>query len=388
MSAKIKVHNADLFLDVLQNSDWTPSPNCTDPTLAMKKLHEARHYAASQPGQGGGAAQSPMRQRRLPEITTMSSVKIQEELASTERANRQRDTFIQKQLVREEETKVRLEQSMRETQRRAKEKTLQREREFEERCEEFCDANATIIDDINTIVCEDDAWVQRKRERLYAEWTAQVFQPMQAQIDSQLSNMSHADIAEKRRYMFQCFLDESNRKRGGVFRDIIMECDYDPLTMAREATLTYRAVPVTEDPVKDRFTREGGNKTLRALRDLSSTSGGAANESRSGGSSGGSVSGDGVGTVRVIGGYGSLGVGAPREATLPVTMWSNVDVTPYGRYHADGKVAKQVKPKFNASAVVMDHYKVPTREEGTQLLNTEMPSKGKRVYDKPLTNVF
>jgi hypothetical protein len=319
-----------------------------------------------------------MRQHRLPEITTMSTAKILEELAATERANRQRDTFIQKQFVREEETKVRLEQSMRETQRRAKEKTIQRERDFEERCEEFCEANATIIDDINAIVCEDDAWVQRKRERLYAEWTEQVFQPMQAQIDAQLSNMSHADIAEKRRYMFQCFLDESNRKRGGVFRDIIMECDYDPMTMAREATLTYRSVPVTDDPVKDRFTREGGNKTLRALRDISAT----------GGDEGGSNLASSSGGVRVVGGYGSLGVGAPRDATLPVTMWSKVDVTPYGRYHADGKIAKQQKPKFNASAVVMDHYKVPSKEEGTKLLNTEMPSKGKRVYDRPLTNVF
>lgn len=341
----------------------------------MKKLLEARNYAASQPGQAGGAA-SPLRQR-LPDITTMSNAKIHQELIATERANRQRDAFIQKQIVREEETKVRLEQSMRDTQRRAKERATIRESEFDARCEEFCDANAAIIGEINAIVGEDDAWLQRKRERLFAEWTEQVFVPMQSQIDDQLSAMTHADIAEKRRYMFQCFLDESNRKRGGVFRDIIMECDYDPLTMARESTLTYHKVPMADDPVKDRCTREAGNKTLRALREVSSSIHGAPS------SSGASLEG-----VPVVGGYGSLGVGAPREASLPVSMWSRVDVTPYGRYHADGRIAKQQKPMFNASRIVMDHYQIPTKEEGVQLLSTELPSKGKRVFEKPLTNVF
>jgi hypothetical protein len=378
---RIKVHNADLYLDVLQNSDWTPSANCSEPTPAMLKLLEARNYAASQPGRqraGGAHAASPTRQR-LPDITSMNAAKVREELAATERANRQRDAFIQKQLVREVETKVRLEQSMRDTQRRARDRAVQHEKAFEERCESFCEANATIIDEINAVVGEDDAWLQRKRERLYAEWTEQVFQPMQSQIDAQLSKMSHADIAEKRRFMFQCFLDESNRKRGGVFRDIIMECDYDPLTMAKESTLTYRKVPVAEDPVKDRFTREGGNKTLRALRELSSSE-------ESGGITGGLASSS---NVRLSGGgYGSLGVGAPREASLPVTLWNHVDITPFGRYHADGRIAKQRKPMFNASRVVMDHYKVPTKQEEVQLLSTELPSKGKRVFDKPMTNVF
>lgn len=350
----------------------------------MKKLHDARLYAASLPGRKAHKGQgspdgSPSRTRgSLPTITAMSKQRVEEELAVTERTIRQREVFFQKQQIREEEVRQRLEQSMKDTQKRTKERAIARDAEFEERCYTFCERNRVLIDEINEVMNEDENWKQRKRERLYAEWTAQVFNPMQAQIDEQLESMSHDDIVQKRRYMFQCFLDESNRKRGGVFRDIIIASDYDPLTMAKEATISYEKARDVEDPTKNRFTRERGDPTLKALKAMS------ANDMTATPSDTG---------VRAAGG-GILGLGAPREASLPVRLWDHIEITPYGRYTHEKKRSpgSSVSPRRSAalhqSSVTMDHYRVPTGAEGSKLLAIEMQCRGKKVYEKPVTSIF
>lgn len=391
----MRVHNADLYLDILHNADWTPSANCVEPTPSMTKLHEARLTLAAMPGRKGGSSPRQTSTSFLPPVTALSKRQIEEELVVTERTIRQRDAFQQKQRIREDEVRTRLEASMQETQKRAKERALAREAEFDSRCKTFCDDNRTIIDEVNSVIHEESQWLNRKRERLFAEWTAQVFQPMQDHIDEQLATMSHDDVVVKRRYMFQAFLDEANRKRGGVFRDIIIASDYDPLSMAKEATMSYRKAPATTDPTENRFDREAGDPTLRALKEMR---GGDGLDERTRTTSIASLMASRRGP-----GVGTLGLGAPREASLPVRMWSCIDVTPYGRYAADEiKVegdSPQRSPKRQGhkqqrqhpaalSHVVMDHYSVPTGVDGSKLLSVEMQARGKKVFDKPQSNVF
>ena len=65
--------------------------------------------------------------------------------------------------------------------------------------------------------------------------------------------------------------------------------------------------------------------------------------------------------------------------TLPVTMWSQLDATPYGHFNkmmsgAGANADPQTAKKF-ASHVNMDHYKV----QGATLTNSELP-RPKRTF--------
>lgn len=385
---RIKVHNGDLYLECLQCADWTPSDNCSSPTETMKRLHQARHELASQhsPGRQRAPPGSPKKLQKavLPVTQIHSQRKLEEELAAVERTLRQREAFLEKQRTREVQTRERLERSMYDTQKRAKERALQREKDFEERCASFCDTNTHLVEHVTDVLDDERKVQQRKKERLYATWNQQVFEPAQRDIDRQLATMTHEDIAEKRRYMYQCYLDEANRKKGGVFRDIIMEADYDPLTMRKEATLTYPKISLAVDPTKNRSMRE----TAAAEMSTGIVVGSVGSLKRStllaGTSSSASASGGSRPTALL-----SSQQPTQREQSLPVAMWNRIEVTPYGRYQSSAEGPEPIrKPNFNKSSVVTDHYHVPTGAAGSEILKKEHDLRGKRVFEKPASNVF
>lgn len=307
--ARIRVHNADLWKDVMESADWSDGPQ--GPRAAPT-----------------GAPRDAAR------------------LATFERQAKQREAFLQKQSVREHEVQQRFEVVKRETERRAKERGLQKELEFEERFSTFKHNNETLVQEVDGAIKADVAWRQRKKERLFNEWTNKIFEPMQADIQQKLSSLSREDIEGKRRHMLQCFLDESNRKANGLFRDIIIESDYDPLAQAQGATLKFKAPNVADDPTKNRATREMGDRLASGLTAFS---------------------------------RGGPEPPKPSKNAVPVTMWNRMEATPYGRYSDEPDSMTVKKPDFLKSAVVMSHFDVPTGSGGARLVREENSLRGKKM---------
>jgi hypothetical protein len=306
---RIKVHNADWFVETMQSADWTPT--------------------------GDGVSRAP---KIVPKV---------KDRAKEEKAAQLREAFIEKQSVREKEFQMRFEVAKKEAERRLHERMLHRESLFDERFKTFVERNRTLIQEVDGAIKADVAWRQRKKERLYTEWSNNVFQPMQDQINEQLASIPDRAIEEVRRDMFQRFLEESNRKANGLFRDIIIESDYDPLADSKSAVLRYKKASMADDPTKNRATRELGDRMASGLLKL------APEDERA----------------------------KLQRGDVPVEMWDRMHATPHGRYNdvTDGPT----KPKFNASNVVLDHFNVPRGEAGRAQVLSETKSKGKRVLPAP-----
>ncbi|KAJ1640468.1 hypothetical protein T492DRAFT_928152 [Pavlovales sp. CCMP2436] len=75
----------------------------------------------------------------------------------------------------------------------------------------------------------DDQNRLRKQEALCRDWHEKVFNKVQRQIGKQLKSTSSHEIAERRRKLYDQFLAAANSKESGLFRDIIIESEYDPM---------------------------------------------------------------------------------------------------------------------------------------------------------------
>ena len=260
------------------------------------------------------------------------------------KAEKSREAFAEKQSVREKEFMMKFEVAKKEAERRLKEKQSAKERSFEERFKTFQDRNSELIHSVDGAIAADAAWRSRKQERLFNEWTTKVFQPMQDQINSNLASISDTEVEERRRQMFQSFLDESNRKTNGLFRDIIIESDYDPLAQQAATTMKYKKASIAEDPTKNRATRETGDRLASGL-------------------------------LKALPSDPRLKY---KRNEVPVAQWATMDSTPHGRYNQilEGPAKK---PGFNSSSVVLDHYKVLTGRDGKAQVQRETNARGKKM---------
>jgi len=198
---------------------------------------------------------------------------------------------------------------------------MMEEQDFVSLVKEYC-----VLDDENR---------RRKQEALCREWHEKVYDKIQRQIGKQLKNMSSHEIAERRRALYQQFLNAANSKETGLFRDIILENEYDPM-IAHEHTLKFD--PRTEhDPVKLEINK--------ALREQQTLPGDQFKEKRLG------------------------------RDTLKVTMWDKLDATPYGRFNKMMASSKADHGTFKTN-LTMDDYTFP---RGKEVTDPEFP-KGKRTF--------
>ena len=170
----------------------------------------------------------------------------------------------------------------------------------------------------------DRATYRRKLE-LHKEWNDKVYGTVQAQIDQQLARMRTEDISTRRRQLMDEYIKVSNQKPYGLYRDIIIESEYDPLIAHRDM-LKYK-VSDKNDPLKLELNASMEGKPKVPLG----------------------------------------------RATLPPTMWDNLHSTPYGRF--DRIIPMNIEPGVYASRVNFEHYKIARDPEA---LNREFP-RGKRV---------
>jgi hypothetical protein len=63
---------------------------------------------------------------------------------------------------------------------------------------------------------------------MFDEWNSQVYGKIQSRVTEKVESMPTSEITRKRNEEFQKFLNTTNSK-GAIFRDIIIESEYDPL---------------------------------------------------------------------------------------------------------------------------------------------------------------
>ena len=78
----------------------------------------------------------------------------------------------------------------------------------------------------------------RRKQALHSEWHEKVYDRVQRKIDAELSRRSSKEVTERLNAQMDDYIKVSNTKRYGVYRDIIIPEEYDPLT-PHEAIIHY-----------------------------------------------------------------------------------------------------------------------------------------------------
>ncbi|DBA00193.1 TPA: hypothetical protein N0F65_007818 [Lagenidium giganteum] len=196
----------------------------------------------------------------------------------------------------------------------------------------------------------------RQYQRMHEEWKSGVYHKLNDPILARIDAMGTKQLNLTKHENYQKFLDITNKK-GGLFRDIIIESEYNPLHDVKY--LSHRAI--VDDPVKrvirrreeeDAIAREGNN-TANGTPELDRTSV-VLSPSRGGG----------------------------RNDNLDIQLWAKgvFESTPYGYFHKmmNSKPSTD-SSKTYASRVNFDHYKIA---RGAAAVDAELP-KGKRTEFDP-----
>mmetsp|Transcript_11596 Transcript_11596/g.17620 ORF Transcript_11596/g.17620 Transcript_11596/m.17620 type:complete len:328 (-) Transcript_11596:118-1101(-) len=201
-----------------------------------------------------------------------------------------------------------------------------------EQCQQF-------LDTVDKSLSLHDEGARNKTRRQFEDWNANVHGKIQSDISQKLDGMEYKELNQRRNKDYQKFLDITNKK-AAIFRDIIIESEYDPLEPNR------RAVKAEPGKLKDP-TLHILQKTIDEAAMLDPESGK---------------------TRRVRTG----------KDTLPVEMWASgkIEATPHGRFGKMMACAESSAKKNRAqrSNVVFDHYDFPV---GKDAIDKEMPV-GKR----------
>ncbi|CAM9351671.1 unnamed protein product [Scytosiphon promiscuus] len=95
-------------------------------------------------------------------------------------------------------------------------------------------AGQSFVSELDRVMSIADEAQQSKTLKQFQDWDANVHGAIQRRIDRVLEEMDSKDINERRRGDLHKFLDTTNSK-AAVFRDIIIESEYDPLEPNRRA---------------------------------------------------------------------------------------------------------------------------------------------------------
>eukprot|EP00892_Ulva_mutabilis_P012117 jgi/Ulvmu1/9278/UM050_0027.1 len=193
-----------------------------------------------------------------------------------------------------------------------------------------------------TLACSETIAVQqkvklKKRTRLYKDWKACVHEKIQKRIGDAMLKTSIEQLEAKLRRAFQDYLSTSNTKDAAIFRDVIIEADYNPMKYA-EQNIRVKTGDI-QDPVKLDILKPLREAALMGTRPEEVPMG---------------------------------------KAVLSPLLWDRLGSTPYGR-NMDPDGSYVVKPvdehlaELQKSHIPMDHYNFPRDRKA---LDREMP-KGK-----------
>jgi len=253
-----------------------------------------------------------------------------------------------KQAQRHHEFEAYAAKMKRETERLAKIKLKEKEEKFVNLYNSIVSENEVFVTEIDKLLERENFSEKRKRVELYTQWCEQIFDPIQSRIAKQIDGMTTDEIETRKRELFDAFLQESNRKTSGVFRDIIIEADYDPME-AHKYNIKYKVTDL-QDPLKKAKQK-------------------AMNEMEAQGKTKSSI---------------AASFACKTREMLDAKLWDKVESTPHGHYskmfdseqgHNVNQAMIDKKNQLLATKIKIDHYNYPV---GKDVLTRELP-KGKRV---------
>jgi hypothetical protein len=253
-------------------------------------------------------------------------------------------TEIQKQLLREQikNNKKTQELVTKNNIQKALQKKIEKQEERYNKLSSNIDKSLKLLDDIDKDLDLVKETHRTKIRRQFEDWNTNVHGKIQMLISKQVDNMQSKQLNAQKCKDYEKFLDITNRKPA-IFRDIIIESEYDPLEPNR------RAVKAKTKKLKD--------PTMIDQQKAESEE-------------------------------AMLGSDIPKKEvrrgkdTLPVHLWAagQIEATPYGSFAKmmDNSVGGGKLTATMKSNVVFDHFNFPY---GKAAIDKEMPL-GKRVYPK------
>lgn len=228
-----------------------------------------------------------------------------------------------------QETKRNVEKAMKHNKEKKQKKFLHLSKDIDD-CLDFLDAV-----DKNLSLHEEAELNKVKRQ--FGEWNTTVHGKIQDNISSKLNSKDYKTMLKEKNDDYQKFLDITNKK-SAIFRDIIIESEYDPLEPNR------RAIKANTGKLRDP-TLHVLQKTIDEMEMLDP-------EYKSGEKGG--------------------------RYTLPIGMWASgqIEATPHGRFgkmmaSANNEEKRKRAPK---SKIVFDEYNFA---RGKEVTDAEMP-RGKK----------
>ena len=211
-----------------------------------------------------------------------------------------------------------------------------------------------LVEEVGKQLALADLNQRNKVKRQFEEWNDNVYGKIQGNISETLNSMDYKELNARKRADYQKFLDATNTK-GALFRDIIIESEYDPLEPNRNCI---KSLPGRlHDPISRVIDKhyeetgmlEGGSSAARKPK------------------------------VREV---------------LDVLHWGTgkIEATPHGFFakimaqqknagaNPGGATVEKRESKTYASHIPFDHYNVPM---GKAITDTEFPV-GKRTKPPPL----
>jgi hypothetical protein len=215
-----------------------------------------------------------------------------------------------------------------------------KERSFQKNIKSIGTAQS-LLDEIDHHLSLEAETKHNKIRRQWEDWNTNVHGEIQKRILKQVAAVSSKDLNKKKNEDYSKFIEITNRKPA-IFRDIIIESEYDPLEPNRNSIVAKTGR--LKDP------------TLMQLRKVEEEKG--------------MVPGMGVG--------GSDEKPPLGKDTLTVEIWASgkIEGTPHGRFAKMMGGSSSKGNPTSRSSVVFDDYNYPT---GPVSLDAELP-KGKRIY--------
>ncbi|EQC41887.1 hypothetical protein SDRG_00743 [Saprolegnia diclina VS20] len=188
---------------------------------------------------------------------------------------------------------------------------------------------------------------KRQKLRLYDEWTEKVYNKLNVPINDKVRAMDPKALNQHKQEAYQRFLDAANKK-GCLFRDIIIESDYDPL---HDHTYVKHVAKI-DDP------------SLRVIRNRDEEEA-IANEGRHDGS-------DALEGAK----HKTQSLGRADNLDTKLYASGTFESTPYGYFNKMmSSTLSDEGSKTYESRVKLDHYHI---DKTTETLNGEFP-RGKRT---------
>lgn len=203
-------------------------------------------------------------------------------------------------------------------------------------CQEF-------LEEIDRSTMNHEETLQNKRRHQFEEWNNQVFGEIQTKLLEKINQIDSRELNRMKNEDYQKYLDITNRK-AAIFRDTIIEGEYDPLEVNRRATRVSMAR--LKDPTNVYAQKQAAEAAMLELDH--------------------SV----MQRKPVFGKY-----------TLPTELWlaGKIEATPYGleRVRNSTSIASTNSLKHR-SKVEFDHFNYP---KGKAAVTAEMP-RGKRAGEE------